>query len=43
MMTTITAEILRNPGPCSSLTSGLDGKSQEQRQQVARKAPRVHQ
>ena len=41
--TTIPAEVLRKSGPCSSLTSGMDGKSQEQRQQVARKAPRVHQ
>ena len=39
----IPAEVLRKSGPCSSLTSGVDGKSQEQRQQVARRAPRVHQ
>ena len=41
MTTTIPAEVLRKSGPCSSLTGGVDGKSQEQRQQVARRgAPR---
>ena len=34
--TTIPAEVFRKSGPCSSLTSGVDDKSQEQRQQVAR-------
>ena len=30
------AEVFRKSGPCSSSTSGVDGESQEQRQQVAR-------